>query len=494
MLQLNWVTFLVLLFFTACKKDKCHVVPENLLRAQVGNNSGIYDQSGRFILLRGVNYNVLGDYWHGNLSIPTTKEFDENDFKLMASYGVNCVRLLFSWSKLEPQRGEYNQQYIQQIRNAIELAGKYNIYILLDMHQDAWGKYVVSPLAANCDKPNKGWDGAPQWATFTDGAPTCTTDGSRESAPAVVHAWQNFWDNKNGIQDACLKAWTVLIAQTAKYSNVVGYDLINEPSLGYKPIHQEADKLAKFYKKMINTIRNAEQEANAYPHIIFFEMSVTWNGQPIPFIPMPNFTSDDNIIFAPHHYFESISNLLSIEQGVDLLTGLSSLFKTATFIGEFGFFGNPASDVNKYKRFAQKEDAAFISSTWWQWAQAPGDPHAISWDGTQYESTSMHLIELDKNGNFTGEKNEYYLNVLSRTRPMAVFGTPKIMRSNSDNGEMHLEAIGTTQGVTTVWIPDRFGEPIISGVNVAIDKLVKTDGGYIAFVKIQGSYSIDVRF
>jgi len=106
----------------------------------------------------------------------------------------------------------------------------------------------------------------------------------------------------------------------------------------------------------------------------------------------------------------------------------------------------------------------------------------------------MNLIELDKNGNFTGEKNEYYLNVLSRTRPMAIFGTPKIMRSNSDNGEMHLEAIGTTQGVTTVWIPDRFGEPIISGVNVAIDKLVKTDGGYIAFVKIQGSYSIDVRF
>jgi endoglycosylceramidase len=223
-------------------------------------------------------------------------------------------------------------------------------------------------------------------------------------------------------------------------------------------------------------------------------MSVTWNGQPIPFVPSSDLITDENTIFAPHHYFESISYLLTIEQGLDLLYGLSATYKTGTFIGEFGFFGNPANDVEKYKRFAKKEDANFSSSTWWQWAQAPGDPHGISWDGTQYANTSMHLVEVDKVGNFTGVKNEYYLNVLNRTRPNAIFGKPVKLISNPDNGTMELQAKSSTQGVTILWIPDRFGEPQISGTNVISTTLNKVEGGYQAAVKVNGNYNIRVSF
>jgi endoglycosylceramidase len=485
---------LVSIFVFSCKKDNSKAIPETLLYAKRGENAGIYDQQGRFVILRGVNYNVLGDYWQGNAAVATTKRYEENDLKLMASYGVNCIRLLFSWSKLEPVRGQYNQAYISELKNVIETAAKYDIYILLDMHQDAWGKFIVTPVTEPCENPNKGWDGAPDWATFTDGASTCTADGSRESAPAVVHAWQNFWDNKEGIQDACVNAWKVLVKETAIYPNVVGYDLINEPSLGYKPINEEADKLSKFYKRVTNSIRTAEQEANAFQHIIFFEMTVTWNGQPIPFIPSDKFTADENIIFAPHSYFEAISYLLTIEQGLDLLYGLSAIYKTGTFLGEFGFFGNPADDAGKYKRFAMKEDANFSGSTWWQWSQAPGDPHGISWDGTQYGNTSMHMIELDKDGVFTGNVNQFYLDVLSRTRPNAIFGKPVKLISNPDNGTMELQAKSTVQGVTIVWIPDRFGVPVITGTNVVSSKLNKVDGGYLAAVGVNGNYTIEVGF
>lgn len=485
---------LCLSVFISCKKENNFKTPENLLYAKRGVAPGIYDQAGRYVLLRGVNYNVLGDYWQANPSVATTKHYDENDFKLMAQYGVNCVRLLFSWSKLEPERGQYNQPYINQLKNAIEIAAKYDIYIMLDMHQDAWGKYIATPPTTTCDKPNKGWDGAPNWATITDGASTCTTDGSRESAPAVVHAWQNFWDNTNGIQEACAQAWKVLVKQTAPYTNVIGYDIINEPSLGYKPINEEAYKLGKYYKKVTNVIRQAEQEVKAHEHIIFFEMSVTWNGTPIPFIPPADLITDENTVFAPHHYFESISNLLTIEQGLDLLYGLSKIYQTGTFIGEFGFFGNPAIDVAKYKRFAKYEDANFSSSTWWQWAQAPGDPHGISWDGTAYENTSMHLIEIDKNGNYTGNKNGNYLKVLSRTRPLSIFGKPTKFTSNSETGTMHLEANSSTQGITILWIPDSFGEPIIAGNNVVSNTVTKVDGGYKANVTVKGNYSVEVDF
>ncbi len=485
--------FILSLGLFSCKKENTNVNPENLLYAKLGENAGIYDQQGRYVILRGVNYNVLGDYWQGNSTVATTKIYEENDFKLMSKYGINCIRLLFSWSRLEPTRGQYNQQYIQEIKNIIEVAAKYNIYVLLDMHQDAYGKYIVTPTSAACENPNKGWDGAPEWATITDNKSTCTSDGTRESAPAVFHAWQNFWDNSNGIQDACISAWNALVKQTAKYPNIVGYDLINEPSLGYKPINQEADKLGKFYRKVINSIRVAEEE-NAFHHIIFFEMSVTWNGQQIPFIPIPGFTTEENIIFAPHTYFEAISYQLTIEQGLDLLYSLSKLYSMSTFIGEFGFFGNPSEDVNKYKRFAKKEDDNFTGSTWWQWSQAPGDPHGISWDGTQYGNTSMHLIELDKNGIFTGNVNEFYLNVLSRSRPNAICGSPILLISNPEDGTMELQAKTTQEGTTTLWIPDRFGEPKTTGTNIISSTFIKIDGGYKADIKVNGNYKIEVNF
>lgn len=489
---LSLILFSAILF--SCKKEKGSTAPETLLYSKVGHNPGIYDQKGRYVILRGVNYNALGDYWQGNPAVATTKQYEENDLQLMSKNGINCVRLLFSWSKLEPVRGQYNQVYINQIKNFIEVAATYNIYVLLDMHQDAWGKYIVSPPTVTCPYPNKGWDGAPDWATITDSASTCTVDGSRESAPAVVHAFHNFWYNTNGIQDACINAWKALVKQTASYSNVVGYDLLNEPGLGYDLLSEEADKFSSFYTKAIDAVRAAENETQSYHHIIFFETTVTWNGQGFPYIPNSGFTSDDNIIFGAHTYFEAISYAYSIEAGYDFLLSVAAVYQTAMFVGEYGFFDNPAADVSKLKRFAKKEDSCMAGSTWWQWAQAPGDPHGMSWDGTQYANTSLHLIEIDKNGNFTGTKNDLFLNVLNRSRPNAIWGKPIKFSSNPDDGTMHLEANAAAEGITTLWIPDRFGIPVITGTNVVSTQLNSVSGGYLADVKVNGNYTIEVGF
>lgn len=464
-----------------------------LLHSVRGENPGIYDQQGRYILLRGVNYNALGDYWQGNPAVATTKQYEEKDLQMMAKYGVNCIRLLFSWSELEPEKGKYNYEYIHRLQQVIEAAQKYNIYILLDMHQDAWGKFIVSPVSEACANPNKGWDGAPEWATITDGASTCLT-GGRETGPAVYHAFQNFWDNTNGINDDCIKAWQELVKATCKYSNVVGYDLINEPNMGYEALNVEGRKLGNYYDKLIKGIRAAENSTNGYSHIVFFEMSVTLAGEGVPFIPFPDFTNDKNIIFSPHLYFEAISYQLTIEQGVELVNFVSKLFNTSMFIGEWGFFGDPSADVLKLKRFAKKEDEYIVGSTWWQWSQSPGDPHGMSWDGTQYANTSMALIELDQNGMFTGNVNDTYLKVLSRSRPIAISGKPVKLTSDPETGIMHLEAKRSGEGSTSLWIPDRFGPPQISGNNVISFQLNKAEGGYFAEVNVKDNYSIDVHF
>lgn len=489
-----WYLLILSGLILGCKKEN---TPDRkgLLHAVRGDRPGIYDARGRFVLLRGVNYNVLGDYWQGNPDVPATKAYDRNDFALMAKYGFNCVRLIFSWSKLEPEPGVINTGYIRELCTAIEDAAKYDIYIMLDMHQDAWGKYIVSPASENCSNPNKGWDGAPQWATITDGASTCTDNGSRETAPAVYHAFQNFWDNTAGIQDHCVAAWQALVRETAQYPNVVGYDLINEPGLGYKPLEQEGYRMGLYYDKLITAIRAAERSSGGLEHIIFFEGAVTWKGGLPPYMPAPGFTREQNIVFAPHHYFEVITQgILTIEQGYELYNGLANLYQTTFLVGEWGVFGDPAVDVAKLKRFAASEDKYLVGSTWWQWCQAPGDPHGMSWDGTSFAGTSMHLIEVDQSGQFTGHFNDTYLQVLSRTRPLAISGKPVRLVSNPDDGTMELEGSTGSAGITTLWIPDRFGEPLIGGESAVLNRLEKTDGGYRADVEVAQDYRITVSF
>jgi endoglycosylceramidase len=496
-LALSFVLLVVII--AACKKDdsaKNDVFSDSkLLTAVRGDRPGIYDANGRFVILRGVNLNVLGDYWEANPSVPATAPYNPDHFQIMASYGFNCVRLLFNWSKLEPQRGQINQAYIAEIKGAIEDAAKHGIYIMLDLHQDAYGKYIATPITETCELPNNGWDGAPEWATFTDGQSTCKTDGSRESPPAVFHAWQNLWDNKEGIQDHLIDAWAELVKQTAQYDNVVGYDLINEPSLGYSSLADQQRKVSVFYDKLIKAIRSAERSVGSKEHIIFFEPSVTFAGGPLPTVPGPDFTNDKNIVFAPHNYFEVIGPpTLTIEQGFDLYVALSKTYNTTTLIGEWGVYGNPEQDVVKLKRFTAQEDKYIIGSTWWQWCQAPGDPHSISWDGTRYAATTLHLLEVTADGTYNGKRNEIYFRVLGRVRPVAIHGRPIKLEANPDNGHMNLNARANNSGVTELWIPDFFGTPVITGTGISKTEIVPVEGGFKAFVTVDGVYEIVVRY
>ena len=493
------IIFVLFIFQTGCKKDNEQDNNIELLHAERGVRKGFFDAQGRQVILRGVNYNCLGDYWVANQDVPPVKPYDPEDFRMMAEEGFNCVRLLFHWSRLEPVRGQYNQAYITDIKRAIEDASRYGIYVLLDMHQDAWGKYIASKPEDACNYPNNGWDGAPEWATFTDGQSTCKDDasgvGGRETAPAVYHAFQHFFDNTDGIQDACINAWAALAKETAKYPNVVGYDILNEPNLGYKPLLEEVGKLGRFYGKTIAAIRNAERSVGAPQHIMFFEMSVTWQGQGIPFIAMPDFTDDKNIVFAPHTYFEAITYLLTLEQGYDLLSGLSNAYQTGMFIGEYGYFdGDINVSVAKLKRFAVKEDGNFGSSTYWQWCQTPGDPHGISWDGQSYGERSMALIETDWKGNYTGNKNEALLRILSRSYPRAIQGKPKKFSADPENGALYLEAATNQEGHTLLWLNQRFGEPKFRCSNGEVKALQQVYGGYLADISVRDTYSIEVYY
>jgi len=268
-----------------------------------GKRTAIIDTDGRQVTLRGVNLNSLGDYYQDDPHLPPVVPVTGADWDAMAAHGFNVVRLLVSWSRLEPRPGYVDGAYIALIRRTVRDAARRGIYSVIDMHQDAWGKYIASPRGVVCPPGTSaaiGWDGAPQWATITDGASTCTP-GAREDSPAVFTAWDSFYHDRNGIQTHLVQVWGALARAFAREPAVAGFDLLNELNHGH--VTDVAQQLGTYFARAIDAIRAGERAGNGFSHPVFFETTVY--GLPVPF----GFTTDTNVVFEGHNYGESIGDL-----------------------------------------------------------------------------------------------------------------------------------------------------------------------------------------
>ena len=330
------------------------------LHATHGAKAAIRDQHGAQVLLRGVNVNQLGEYFQADPDLTPTVPLTKDDFHDIAKLGFNSVRLIVSWSRLEPSPGAYNTVYVGEIRQAVRWAAAYDLYVVLDMHQDAYGIAVDTPQGTTCPEgttPNNGWDGAPAWATLTDGASTCRP-GERELAPAVMHAWQHFWDDTDGIQTHLVDTWGRLAHDFAKARNIAGFDLLNEPGFGLDPSANGTTDLGAFYGRAIDAIRAGETAGGGFHHVVFWEPSVLWSALGNSPVPDPGFTKDKNLVFAPHIYAESLSSN-SIPGGFASAQKVAKQHGVTVWGGEWGFWPeHPVDASRKIKRYAAAEDAA----------------------------------------------------------------------------------------------------------------------------------------
>lgn len=350
----------------------------------------IVDDLGRTVILRAVNVNQLGDYFQGNASVPPVLPISEDDFARIAALGLNTVRLLVHWSALEPQPGVRDDAYLARIREAVGWAGEHGLHVILDMHQDAWGKFVNTSPEDSCPDPlshQQGWDGAPEWATFTDGLLRCRYD-QREISPAVAQAWQSFWIDRpapdgTGIQQHLVDTWAWLAGEFADDLTVVGYDLLNEPNPGFALDGSGPTALALFHARALAAIRGAER--SDLHKLVFFEPLITWNIHGLS-VPAP-WTLDENIVYAPHVYPDW-------GLGADYYLQHASIeaqaYRAPLWIGEWGAFG---ADTSGYaKQFAATEDGYGIGSAFWQWKQACGDPHGIGWPSGSVPPQSGNVV------------------------------------------------------------------------------------------------------
>ncbi|KAK8853316.1 hypothetical protein IAR55_004020 [Kwoniella newhampshirensis] len=155
----------------------------------------------------------------------------ESDFQFLASIGINTVRLPIGYWSLGPVycqgtafesvSASYVNSWARVVR-AINWADKYGLGVLVDLH----------------------------------GAP-----GSQnaQAHSGVSDGQQNLFNNPTNIQ-LTINILTYLTQQLVKVNNVVGLQILNEPS--------NVDSLPSFYSQVITTLRQVSPEAAAFPFYI----------------------------------------------------------------------------------------------------------------------------------------------------------------------------------------------------------------------------------
>lgn len=251
------------------------------------------DPQGRHTLLRGINARVEGlfdvTFDDGRIALEEIPPFTGEDCALLArELGMNFLRLPVNWSGIEPERGQYNQDYIDHIVRLVNDCGAVGVVTLVDLHQDAWSKHI-------------GEDGAPLWAIIP--APKQLLEGpledlgDRRTSAQALQASASFFDNVEGIRDAYAAMAAHLAEQIQTNDYVVGLELMNEPVM----LLSDPEDLDEFHRAIVPSIR-----AKA-PHLpIWFEPDTLRNLTDEADVSAG--FPDTNAVYAPHIYtnvFES---------------------------------------------------------------------------------------------------------------------------------------------------------------------------------------------
>ncbi len=71
--------------------------------------------------------------------------FADAEMKKLRDAGFNSIRLMINWEGAEPSgRGVYDMDYIRSIRTVVQAANKVGVYVLMDMHQDMFSRFLAT--------------------------------------------------------------------------------------------------------------------------------------------------------------------------------------------------------------------------------------------------------------------------------------------------------------------------------------------------------------
>jgi hypothetical protein len=315
---------------------------------------------------------------------------------------------------------------------------------------------------------------------------------ARDLAPAVATAYSNFYTDRDGIQTELIRTWAMVATAFADEPAIAGYDLFNEPGIGATPPVSNALLLGRYYDAAITAIRDAE--ASGFAHLIFVEPSVLWSGLAFDVTPPPGFTSDTQLVFAPHPYSESITldqslglTIASIERNLAMSAEAAKSYGAALWLGEWGWFGDPSVDGAKVRRFVSASDRLGVGSAFWVWRQGCGSPET-----SDDAPRSGNFVSVDCRTGRLSPPPEGFAEPLSRAYPrafpgrldsLASSGTDLTFTATVDDPDINCQL--------DIWVPGH-ARPNLTTTGVTDAHATQVDGGWRVTGCATGRYSVHV--
>jgi len=409
----------------------------------------IKDKAGRVLFFHGVNA-----VWKRPPYTPpstlfgqsaATSYFDERDADFLAANGLNSVRLGVLWVGVEPGRDAFDDAYLDRIMNLVNLLQSRQITVLLDFHQDMYNERYQG-------------EGFPDWATIDDGIPANQFGFPQNYfTPAVKRAFDNLWADRDGLWEEFRDAWTRVAARFQTTSNVIGYDLFNEPWPGSQaetcanpegcPAF-DSQTLQPFYEHVMAGIRSVDRR-----NIIWWEPNVTNDFGAANNVGLVTPIDDPgaNQGISLHDY--CLAGALSggtnsddpscpAQEDLTMQRQREAAARNGSgrFLTEFG-----ASDVlTDVARVAALADQYMVSWHYWaygDWLDPTGNPGA----------EGMFADDLDRPASLKQAKAD----LLIRTYPQAVAGTPQSFAFDPVSKEFTLRYLADPSILkpTTIFVP-----------------------------------------
>jgi len=472
----------------------------------------------------------------------SSDELSRNDFAQMRALGFNMIRLCLSWSQLEPEPGVYSEMYLDRIEQMVGWAAEQGIYVILDMHEDLYTMYIFGDTAHQIPPylvASSGQDGAPEWATLTDGWPALAILGIGNLNLASMKAFDNFYNNEvranisqgaapgPGLQDHYIGAIATLAKRFINSSAVIGFEIMNEPQIGthLNPFVFADDYLYAMYARVIQAITGVRDgkptcsttyplnNSCAYPdlgihdtqHIFFCEPSAIRNLLDFsPQISKP-FTSYPYIVHTPHTY----THVFTIDQYIHLPNGTvyppsfdmaystarseAAAMGAAVFVSEFG--DGPDSDPRLLQPTTVAQDRYLTGASLWAWKSncdaQDCKPNTGPW--------SVYDSGIGNPPPQNGALRPYRAELLSRVYPRAVSGALWGYTYTPEDQSFLLTANCTdsTPLETVLYIPRSVAGQVSTSKAAKVAQVIQNpDGSRFAIVQPDGTgvYSVAVGF
>ncbi|WP_434420281.1 cellulase family glycosylhydrolase [Nannocystis pusilla] len=355
-------------------------------RVSLDAEGRMHDEHGRDVLLRGVNTGGRSK-WAPFVPFPIEPEVEqaafaaeaEQFFLRLSGWGVNVVRLLFSWEALEPTPGQYDARYLDRYAAMVDVAWSHGLRVVVDFHQDIY-------TSTYCG------DGFPPWTLPQDPPPephTCpdadwglkyVLDGD------VRAAFDRFWADEDDLHAKFFAMWGQMIARVGDHPGVVGLEILNEPGSG------TAGNVAAWKHETLNPFHTeavAQLRALAGDELlILFNNPGT---DAVGFQPIEHVRPEGSgLVYAAHMYDPGLVKGLPAvglmpEPFLDDIADFAAAEGLGVLIGEFGYGHGAVGAEEWLARALAHMDARRLSATLWECSQ-----NEVAWN-----EEDLSVLEAD---------------------------------------------------------------------------------------------------